>query len=231
MKHLKLLFSTLLLTTQLQAQWVQCDTMSIKLITDSIKFKDDVFSAADSVITLPFINNTSANFAYPQAKLINTTPLPTGMTLHDLNWQVFASAWNIGDTATASIGYDVNMPIPDNYTVTFKVYCKNFAPLAYDSCEFVNTITVNLKPVGGVGVANVKGEGAFNVYPNPATNIVYIDGCAPGSVMEVYTITGVSAIISTIDGNTGFIDVSQLPDGIYFIRKMGSGAVYKFVKQ
>ncbi len=230
MKHIKLLVAILLLNTQLQAQWVQCDTMTVVLITDSVKFRDNVFSSPDSVITLPFINNTTANFAYPQAKLKNTTPLPSGMSLADTNWQVFASAWNIGDTATAAIGYDVNAPIPDNYMVTFKVYCKNFAPLAYDSCEFVNTITVNLKPVGTAAVSDVNGKAAFNIYPNPATNTLYVDHYIPGSILELYSITGAKIESKQIADTTGFIDVSQLSAGIYFIREKGSVAIHRFVK-
>jgi hypothetical protein len=229
MKQAILFALVLLVGDRLSAQVVECDTMTITYISTEIAFKNDIFSAADSMITVPFINNTHANFAYPQAKLVNTTPLPTGMTLYSTGWVVFASAWNVGDTATASISYNVTAPIPDNYTVTFKLYMTNFAPLSIDSCVFANTLTINLKPTVPSAVNEVNAGHSFSFYPNPAKDRIEVSVNAE-TTLEIYGISGTLLQTATIGKQANSVDVSSLPTGVYFLREKGGGVVQKLVK-
>jgi len=231
MKYFNILAAAFLLfSTTISAQVVECDTMGVAYDSTHIEFKESSLVTPDSAIIIPMINNTHTNFAYPQAKLVNTTPLPTGMSLFDSNWQVFASAWNIGDTMPVSIPYDVNNVIPDNYMVTFKLYVTNFAPLTIDSCVFVNTLTINLKPVAPAAVQGINGVSSpFSFYPNPATKSIQVTSALSGKSIEIYSMTG--ALVQTVvaDHST-IIDISTLPAGLYFIKEKGTMAVLKLVK-
>lgn len=230
MRILKLLFPILLFCNQVSAQTVVCDTMSLVYVNSGITFSH-ALSATDSMITLPMVNNTHTNFAYPQVKLVNTTPLPTGMSLYStsMGWVVFASAWNVGDTAYAHIEYNVNNPIPDNYMVTYTVYAHNFSPLSIDSCVFSNTITVNLKPVGTSAVSEVNGGDIFSFYPNPANNSIHVTAAAD-AIVDIYSPAGTIVQTDITDATTRIIDISGLAAGVYFMRERATEKVLKLVK-
>ena len=222
MNHSKILIAALLMfSVRLSAQDVECDTMSLAHVDDGIVFKSAMLVTPDSSILVPMVNNTTTNFAYPQIKLVNTTPLPPGMSLYSTGWVVFASAWNIGDTATASVDYNVNTVIPDNYTVTFKLYAKNFAPLTIDSCLFVNTITINLKPVSVAAVQEVNSvHPSLSFYPNPAAKQINVN-IQDDALIEIYTATGALVQMTAISKSHNTVDIAGLPAGIYFVKEKG----------
>lgn len=232
MKHLNIFVAIMLLCSSASfAQIVQCDTMGVAYIADSIVFKKAMLVTPDSSIIIPMVNNTQTNFAYPQARLENVTPLPTGMSIYNAGgWYVFASAWNVGDTMPASIDYYVNNPIPDNYTVTFNLYVKNFAPLTIDSCVFINALTINLKPVSTSAVHDMNaGDDSFSFDPNPATNNITVKPGVSKAVIEIYSLTG--ALIQTVTADHSMsADISGLAPGIYFVKEKGKAAVQKLVK-
>lgn len=216
---------------KLSAQIVVCDTMSLAHLAAGTKFQATTLSAPDSAIVIPMVNNTTTNFAYPQIKLINTTPLPPGMSLHDANWQVFASAWNIGDTAPAYTNYFVNTVIPDNYTVTFRLYATNFAPLTIDSCVFASTFDINLKPVGTASITNVGvAKNTVTFYPNPASNYINICSTTDATLLEICSVTGAVVQSATVNKQSALLDISSLSPGVYFIRIHGTYKSVKLVK-
>ncbi len=231
MNHTKILFAALLLlSTRLSAQVVECDTMSLAHVDAGIVFQSAMLVTPDSSILVPMVNNTTTNFAYPQIKLVNTTPLPSGMSLYSTGWVVFASAWNVGDTATASVDYYVNTPIPDNYTVTFKLYATNFDPLTIDSCVFVNTLTINLKPVSAAAVQEVNNtQPSLSFYPNPATKQINVNA-QNDTELEIYATTGALVQTTSITKSKNTVDVSGLAAGIYFLKEKGTTVVQKLVK-
>jgi hypothetical protein len=232
---MRLLFSTILLfvaTIQGRAQIAQCDTMVIGYVGSDIKFTDATFSSSDSDMLVPLINNTTTNFAYPQAKLINVSPLPAGTTLYDAGWIVFASAWNVGDTATARIPYSVSAPIPDNYTVRFVLLVTNFLPLNVDSCQFTDTLTINLKPVSSAAVHELNPiRTPFTLYPNPATNVLKVFLANFPATIDLFSACGKKVITAQLQSPTDQIDISRLPDGVYFVRDRRGRSIARFVKQ
>lgn len=104
---------------------------------------------ANSMITFT-ISNTHPKqaFAYPLAKLVPLTPLPSGMSLapNSNPWSVFASWWNTGITMPVHIFYNITSPIPVNYSVIFELWVSNLIPLPIDSCYFTRTFSLNLNP-------------------------------------------------------------------------------------
>ncbi len=230
MKHFPLLTILLFLSGTVAAQVVECDTMGVAYDAAHIQFKRAILVTPDSSIIIPMVNNTHTNFAYPQIKLENTTPLPPGMSLYNTGWNVFASAWNVGDKMPVNVDYYVNTTIPDNYMVTFKLYVTNFAPLTIDSCVFVNTLTINLKPVIPAAVQQINGGiTGLSFYPNPVTNAIYLTQVAAGAVIEIYSVTGALVQAAAID-QYNKLDVSSLSTGLYFIKQKGAASMQKLLK-
>lgn len=232
---MRLLFSMALMivaTTHSSAQIAQCDTMVIGYVGSDIKFTSATFSSSDSDMLLPLINNTATNFAYPQARLINVSPLPAGTTLYDAGWIVFTSAWNVGDTATARIPYTVSAPIPDNYTVRFVLLVTNFLPLNVDSCQFTDTLTINLKPVSSAAVHELNPiRTPFTLYPNPATNNLNVLLAEFPATVDLFSACGKRVTTAQLQSPADKIDISNLPAGVYFVREKTGGTIARFVKQ
>lgn len=197
------------------AQVVLCDTMTITCIYSEVKLEDSQFSTPDSAITIPFINNTTTNFAYPLAKLVNTTPLPPGMSYYNNNWTVFASSWNVGDTASAHIDFYVTQQIPANYTVSFLLYVSNFLPLSIDSCVFASPLSINLNPA--TAVADVKKD-AISIISTPGNPIVKVICKSPGN-KKIDLIDLYGRVLNSYILNSELqIDMSNYNDGYYFLR-------------
>ncbi|TCK64785.1 putative secreted protein (Por secretion system target) [Winogradskyella wandonensis] len=69
----------------------------------------------------------------------------------------------------------------------------------------------------------------YSIYPNPATNLVYINGLKQTETVEVYNINGQKLFEKSINQNENSIDVTQLSSGIYFIKLKDQSL--KFIKQ
>ena len=69
-------------------------------------------------------------------------------------------------------------------------------------------------------------ENSLSVYPNPAQNLVFVEGYTANGTINIYTING--SLVKSVVLNQNQFDVSELEAGIYFIQadtKLG-----KFVK-
>ena len=69
-----------------------------------------------------------------------------------------------------------------------------------------------------------------NIYPNPTTNYLFIEGNENPISISIYNLLGVE-VIST--KNTDKVDVSELHSGMYFIEINNDNEVLtrKFIKQ
>lgn len=67
------------------------------------------------------------------------------------------------------------------------------------------------------GTQEASGTGTYNVYPNPASDRVSVEGVPAGTTL---VITGVDGRITkeTVTGIGGSVDVSELTPGIYYLR-------------
>ena len=76
-------------------------------------------------------------------------------------------------------------------------------------------------------------EAAFAVYPNPTNGVVYVETRRATSLQtETYRITnlmGQTVLMGSLNAETQQIDVSALPQGMYFITI--SGTTMKFMAQ
>lgn len=226
---MKTIYTLLLLAAsqQVQAQFVTCESMPLNYDQANIQFTTSV-STADSMMVIPITNTSSTNFAYPEAKIIPLSPLPTGTTMFDHNWHVFFSSWNTGVTGYVNFFFNVSTPIPTDYTCQFKLMVTNFPPLATDSCYFTDTVTVNLNPTTTSVKENKRKENiVFGIYPNPATEWTRVITNVERPTVVLYDIKG--TVMNTFTNPT-WIDLRTLNKGIYFMRCLETEQVQKLVK-
>lgn len=200
-----------------------CNDIPIVVVDNQFILEStDVISYGDSMITFQLTNNHATDyFAYPQAKLIPITPLPAGMSLApvNLNWMVFASAWNIGVTVPVHIYYDVTESIPVNYEVTFQLWVNNLIPVT-DSCYFENNYVVNLNPETNA-IQNIGNTTNVQVYPNPisAGDWIRFDASTSTPQKTTYILYNlIGDIIASGSTNTNSIATTGITNGYYFLQ-------------
>ena len=73
----------------------------------------------------------------------------------------------------------------------------------------------------------------FTIIPNPATNQITISSATPFHLVEIINFLGQTVVSQSAEGNTATINVSNLNNGIYFVRVgfENGGSVKKLVKQ
>ena len=120
--------------------------------------------------------------------------------------------WSPGGQTTKTIGSQA----PGSYTVTVT-----------DSrgAQLIQAITLGCTISGGGGLShqdvtnNNTTVNTVSIYPNPSKGLFNIKYAPQGSVIELYNELGVNekTVISAGDETT-FLDTSNLPNGIYFMR-------------
>ena len=82
------------------------------------------------------------------------------------------------------------------------------------------------------GLDETKGNG-FAVYPNPANNVLFVETvCTPSlpdQTIRITNVTGQTLLQGIITAENQWIDIEELPSGLYFI-SVGKQTL-KFVKQ
>ena len=69
-------------------------------------------------------------------------------------------------------------------------------------------------------------EGSLRIYPNPAGELLYVDGLPDNTVqIEVTDITGRICMSQMCNGPQAELDLSGLDAGIYYLRISGRDAV------
>jgi uncharacterized Ntn-hydrolase superfamily protein len=74
-----------------------------------------------------------------------------------------------------------------------------------------------------VGTEDVKLQGSFSVFPNPAKDIIYltVESIKAGSEYQVYDSTGKQVMSGRILPHITTLDIKRLPTGLYLIRIYG----------
>ena len=92
-----------------------------------------------------------------------------------------------------------------------------------------NSMVATLGPLP-LSVSEINNN-SISIYPNPASNILFIDGLKHNSTASIFDINGKILINKQIINNQ--IDISSLPNGFYIIKitEEGETGTLKFVKQ
>jgi hypothetical protein len=105
-----------------------------------------------------------------------------------------------------------------------------FSPFYNDTMFYVfrgtNTVTININVIGGTGVEEVSETKYFNLFPNPAKELINIKTENP-TEFEILDVAG--RLIMIVQPGEKSVDISMLEPGQYFVR--GNGILRKFVKE
>ena len=97
-----------------------------------------------------------------------------------------------------------------------------------------NFTTAESSGLSSLSANNIQSIAVAKVYPNPATNTLYVD-IADNSVQQVNLVDMAGNIISTYSAVTKLVEINtaSLPVGMYVLQMMGNGNVasMKFVKE
>jgi hypothetical protein len=82
--------------------------------------------------------------------------------------------------------------------------------------DLLHRMTYQIHFTVAVGVDEPGAKSDIRVYPNPANNRVYFQGCNKADI-RIFSITGLQ--VTSVNGFTGnFMDVSSLANGIYTLQ-------------
>ena len=97
-----------------------------------------------------------------------------------------------------------------------------------NGCDFVVKYSLVVLSNEGTGIENQL-AGSKSIYPNPATNVLYVTNSATFSFM-IQDMLGHTVMEGS--SSNGSIDISDLPQGFYFLRLGDEGreGVFQFVK-
>jgi len=124
------------------------------------------------------------------------------------------SKWNV-DITTEPATYTLHVTVDrlvDNTVVKFAFLLAQTADVVYiDDVSFVEETAG-----GGTAVKNAK-QTLFQVYPNPAKNVLYVNA-HKGSDIKIYNVAGSLVISKIAASNIEKLDISKLPAGVYLIK-------------
>ncbi len=119
---------------------------------------------------------------------------------------------------------------------TISTYSKSFAEVSTNKVRlYINSTVSNIarfyeiEVYGRIGTLGKNDFSAskFNIYPNPASNILNISGDNTIEFLQIFDVGG-KQLISKKDSNS--VNVSSLPIGIYYL-KLNNKETVKFIKE
>mgnify|MGYP001379470318 FL=1 len=158
-------------------------------------------------------NKPIANFTSTGNPVVNFTNTSTNGVTY---------AWNFGDGNTSTLQNPTNTYISTgNYTVELTTF-------STDTCftsTNIQTVNVVITSIDKKAILN-----KIKIYPNPANSFIEIKTDLDYNSISIMDVTGKA--IKQLDSQTK-IDISDLTNGIYFIKITGekSSVIRKFVKE
>ena len=96
---------------------------------------------------------------------------------------------------------------------------------------YIFDIGFNSVNVDVTSVQAIEPEVSFKIYPNPASNKLYLhDTSTENYEILVYDLLGKKIMKSTLNTNSP-LDISKLQSGIYIVKFKGFDQTYKLIKQ
>jgi len=76
----------------------------------------------------------------------------------------------------------------------------------------------------GTGIGDIMSQLEFEVYPNPTTDLIYLENISDGSLLQIFDLQG-KLVVSDSRSQKRHLDVSYLPTGTYILVITNDGAV------
>ncbi|MCB9284683.1 MAG: T9SS type A sorting domain-containing protein [Lewinellaceae bacterium] len=185
---------------------------------------DGSCSYSDSAEVLPGID--------PQAVILNADSACVNEPYLFLNGSTDADeySWYIGGSLESQEPeFEFTFESPATYLISLVAAAGECFDTAYYALVVQNDSICN--PASSVFEENVS----YRIFPNPVKDLVFIQGLSPGTIVEIYDVTGVTRIRE--EDTDGVIEVLGLPEGVYFLRVWHAastlhpvGGVWSFIK-
>ncbi len=167
------------------------------------------------------------------------------------------ATWFVASSATAGVDVDMTVMWSTNMEVNSfnraKAYISHYMNSSWDLyASSAATMSGSMYSMTRAGVQSFSPFAVFdenttlsvngiatkmsaNIYPNPATDVINVAVNGNNATVvgaEIYNVSGQMVYNGTVQNNSS-INISNLPDGMYYIRLNSSTAnsTYKFVKQ
>lgn len=159
-----------------------------------------------------------------------TAGTPSGKTVqHTYNGTtsgIDSLVWNWGDGIKQKVTSGFTTPITHTYTSDGRY---TVTVTAYNSCGN-NTSTKQV----ALTVGDLAALGNIKVYPNPATEVLFVEGLERGGNALVRSAIGQVVLRSELSVGKGALNIAALPAGIYSLtitNASGISGVVRFTKQ
>lgn len=142
-------------------------------------------------------------------------------TASEINFSKFEIQRSADNRTWSHLDYVTSKSIGGNSSVSLNYNYEDQLPLA--GTNYYKLMAVDLDgtalPVGFASITNTGNGSAYNVYPNPAKDNLYITGITAAGTAVLYDASGRAAITRKLAGNgsTETINVKGLASGIYHL--------------
>jgi len=193
-------------------------------------------NASDNV----YAHGTTGNMLSANQPLVNatwdfTSNISSNMnTKMTLMWSSSAEV-NAFDRTKAYISHYTNGQWDVTATASATAEGNGMYAISRDNITSFSPFAVFDQNTAGIDRSIGSDNGNISLYPNPATNNIYVSNVLDINKSTYVEITNISGRIvgsGTLNGNNQAIDISQLAKGCYFIRlyNQNSSIVQKFIK-
>jgi hypothetical protein len=168
------------------------------------------------------VTDVNSEYDADTKEIIVTWSAPAGLT--PIKYEIYKDDTKL-ETEPTTTEYidDVSDLDPGDYTIE---YCVR--PVYDSDCDDEN-LEKECKDVSFTILGFKNYTSSFSIVPNPATNNITITAQSSFNSVEVLSFLGQVVLSQSNIGNSAKLDVSNLTNGIYFVR-IGT-SVRKFVKQ
>jgi uncharacterized repeat protein (TIGR01451 family) len=195
-------------------------------LTYTINFQNTGTSYAETVVIL----DTLDSHLNPHSlRILGTSATMTPKWLASNIVQFEYDRIYLPDSATnepASHG-QVRFSIAMNAAIPPGTTIKNTGYIYFDGNPPIVTNTTNSTLPVSTGKNIIATETGMKIYPNPATDVLTIEGMNSGEI-DVIGISGTVLIRKTVNGNETSLDVSHLASGIYLLRTINGSETNTF---
>ena len=98
-----------------------------------------------------------------------------------------------------------------------------------ESTELTGIRKISFENNDFTAVEDVVSPSSVRVYPNPAADMLIIDGADAKQEIAIYSINGTKVLSAQSQEGTNTIQVAQLPNGVYLLRL--ADETFKLIKE
>ena len=179
------------------------------------------------------LNSCEATIRLAVMAIINVTPAPTGLGIQTLNSGAVLSDIIVDGTEVKWYDTDndaitgINPLVDGTVLQNSKTY---YATQTLNNCSSETNLPVTISFTLGVDDFDSK---LFSYYPNPVDDNLNLFYNQELTSVKVFTVLGQQVIFKNINATSARIDMSNLPEGIYFaeIKSNNTSKIIKVIKK